>query len=136
MHELLRYFIETTSLQVAPENTKIYRAVVLRLLYSVGNIDIVESIRILHENGVYVGEYDAAATVGSLFQKLTTMQIEDWTALMQYVVVERIDQMFEELQSMYNDSITESPLWCLKNTFEVHSACERVRARGCVREGA
>jgi len=119
MHELLRYFIETTSLQMHPDNTRTYRVVVLRLLYSVGNIDIEESIRRLHENGVYIGEYDAITTVGSLFQKLTTMQIEDWIALMRYVVVEHIDRVFEEVHAAYDDAIMDSPLWNLKSTFEV-----------------
>lgn len=119
--ELLRYFMETSSLAVLPENTRLYRMILLRILYSVGNIDIQECIQMLLDHGIFIGSYDAPATVSSLFQKLTTMPVEDWIALTRYLRVESTQKVFAALDEVYKDTIADSPLWNLKNTFEEHS---------------
>jgi len=120
-HELLSYFMETACIEVEPESTRLYRAVLLRILYSVGSVDIQACIDSLLESGVFLGRYDRAATVQSLYDKITVMHIPDWVYLMRFVRVESVEDIFRALQEVYQDSIAESPLWKLKTTFEVRA---------------
>jgi len=129
-HELLSYFMETACIEVEPENTRLYRTVLLRILYSVGSVDVQACVGTLLENGVFLGSYDPAATVQSLYDKITVMHIPDWVYLMRFVRFESVDGIFRALQEVYKDSITESPLWKLKTTFEVRAGPFRGR-RAC-----
>jgi len=132
-HELLTYFMETACVEVEPENTRLYRTVLLRILYSVGSVDIQACVATLLENGIFLGSYDRAATVQSLYDKITVMHIPDWVYLMRFVRVESVDGIFHALQEVYQDSIAESPLWKLKTTFEVRACvCAARRRRVCV----
>jgi hypothetical protein len=131
-HELLSYFMETACIQVEPENTRLYRTVLLRILYSVGSVDIQGCIASLLENGVFLGSYDKPATVQSLYDKITVMQIPDWVYLMRFVRVDNVECIFKDLQDVYEDSIAESPLWKLKTTFEVRKWRECVSVCVCV----
>mgnify|MGYP000719352279 CR=1 FL=1 len=119
LHELLRYFLETASLQVKPENTRLYRMLLLRVLYSIGNIDVQACVDMLLENGIMIGDYNKTTTLASLFQGLTTMRVLEWVELMRSLEVTRMDALFGTIQSVYADDIASSPLWSLKNAFEV-----------------
>lgn len=121
LYEILNYFIETTSLQHHPPHTHIYRAMLLRIIYSVGNIDIEKCIRSLQDNGIKIGEYNAATTTASLFQGLSTMKVTEWTEFMGHVTVTDMSALFSNIQSTYEDDIESSPLWTLKCTFEDNS---------------
>lgn len=119
LHELLGYFLETASLEVQPENTRLYRMLLLRILYSIGNIDVQSCINILLKNGIHIGSYNQTTTLASLFQGLTTMRVLEWVELMRSLQVVRMDSLFETIQSIYADDIVNSPLWSLKSAFEV-----------------
>ena len=124
--------METACIEVEPENTRLYRTVLLRILYLVGSVDVQACVGTLLENGVFLGSYHRVATVQSLYDKITVMHIPDWVYLMRFVRFESVDGIFRALQEVYKDSITESPLWKLKTTFEVRAcarpACARAAA--------
>lgn len=118
LYEILNYFIETTSLQHNPPQTRIYRAILLRIIYSIANIDVEKCVRNLLENGTKIGEYNATTTTASLFQGLSTMKISEWIEFIEYVKVPDMSILFTSIQATYQDDIDSSPLWVLKNTFE------------------
>lgn len=119
LYELLLYFLETTNLQIHPKDTRLYRAIILRVIYSIGNIDTRTCLESLLSHGIKVGEYNPTTTTASLFQGLTTMRVVEWIEFIRYLHVPDMSVVFSSIQSAYEDDITNSPLWTLKSTFEV-----------------
>lgn len=119
MYELLNYFIQSTSIEIEPQTTRIFRAVLLRILYSCLHVTVPDCIRALEEHGVLVGNYNANDTMQGLLQGLTTMHISAWRDLLSYLDFGSIEAVLKSLQEEYGEQINESPLWQLKTVFEV-----------------
>ena len=119
MYELLNYFMQSTKIEIEPKSTRIFRAVLLRILYSCLHVTVPECVCLLEEHGVLIGKYNANDTMQGLMQGLTTMQISAWVHLLSYLDFGSTASVFKSLEEEYGEQINESPLWQLKTVFEV-----------------
>jgi len=117
--DALRFFLETSSLEKDPESTLGERVLMLRILYSILSIDVPIAVAHLRENGVFVGQHDAKHTLNVHHeQRLTVMDAAATYELLGSIERVEWDDLVAELQAVYADAPSRSPLLTLKRAFE------------------
>ena len=117
--DALRFFLETSSLEKDPDSTLGERVLMLRILYSILSIDVPMAVTHLHENGVFVGQHDAKHTLNVHHeQRLTVMDAAATYELLGSIDRVEWDDLVTELQAVYADAPSRSPLLTLKRAFE------------------
>jgi hypothetical protein len=117
--DALRFFLETSSLERDPDSTLGERVLMLRILYSILSIDVPMAVAHLHENGVFVGQHDAKHTLNVHHeQRLTVMDATATHELLGSINRVEWDDLVTELQAVYADAPSRSPLLTLKRVFE------------------
>ena len=113
-----KHFNHTTSLELTPETTYIYRCIILRLLYFIRDINIQNCIDTLHNSGIFIGMYDIFNTETHLTYKMKSLDLYDWIELLNGITVANLDFIFAEITEKYQNDVETSPLWNLKKIFE------------------
>ena len=63
MPELLNRFMETSNIAIKPTDTRLHRLIILRFLYSFGQVSDVETcVALLEEAGVNIGMFNKPTT--------------------------------------------------------------------------
>jgi hypothetical protein len=117
--DAFKFFIESSSLQQFPTETFTQRALLLRLLFSIRDIDVNRVVQKLEDNAIFIGTYNAKhlSNIHNV-QKLTTFDAENTLTLFQSFDVDDIADVVSESLSAFQDSVKSSPLLSLRVIFE------------------
>lgn len=116
--ESMRHFAKILCLDITPEETKVYRCLIIRLLYFIKEINIEGCIKKIEKYGIHIGKYNVFDTETHLTYKMQSMDVFDWVDFINCISITSIDHIFTDLSTEYNSDLETSPLWNLKRVFE------------------
>lgn len=130
-NESFSFFVESSSLQRQPSESYIERACILRILFSIKNLDISDALSQLTGMGVFVGAFNIEHLRRVHFeQRLTLFDAAQTMDFFSTLAVDAFDDIVTEVLAAHNDEPNRSPFLCLKRTFEenfgVMHDCEHV----------
>ena len=115
----ISFFVESSSLQRNPEETFTERAYILRILFSIRNLNIDSALNTLHNMGVFIGEYNKDHLYRLHFeQRLSLLDANQTMQLLLNIEVDSYEDIVSEMLAVYEERVNNSPFLCLKRTFE------------------
>ena len=114
----ISFFVESSSLQRNPEETFTERAYILRILFSIRNLNIDSALNTLHNMGVFIGEYNKDHLYRLHFeQRLSLLDANQTMQLLLNIEVDSYEDIVSEMLAVYEERVNNSPFLCLKRTF-------------------
>jgi len=119
VQDCISFFTESASLQKEPAESYLDRVYILRLLFSLDNINVDSTIEALTDAGVLVGNYDSEHLHAIHFQqKLTQWNASETFQFLSAFAVDSFDDIVNEMLVFYQDDTVNSPFLALKRVFE------------------
>lgn len=121
LNDFLKFFLESANLDREPHKSLTFRLVVLRLLYSIRDLNIDACVATLHRAGIFIGDHDSEHMLNiHRKQHLTFMDADSFTKLLMSIDIapEDVEQVQSELFEHYKDKIRSSPFKTIELIFQ------------------